>query len=279
MITACVIGWPIAHSRSPLIHGYWLKQYGIDGSYTRQPVEPASLAAFIADLPQSGLAGCNVTLPHKEAVFGLVTPADASTERLGAVNTLFLRDGHALGTNTDGEGFINSLQSSVPGFNITNERAMVLGAGGASLAVVNAILEQGASEVVVANRTLEKAEQLRQRFGPKVLPLVWDEAGDQLTECGLLVNTTSLGMKGQPEVGLNMSRLPVEAIVTDIVYTPLRTKFLVDATARGNRTVDGLGMLLHQAVRGFSLWFGVTPQVTDELHDLVARDIDPDYKR
>ena len=279
MINACVIGWPISHSRSPLIHGYWLKRYGIEGSYTRRPVEPASLAAFIADLPQSGLAGCNVTLPHKEAVFGMVTRADESTERLGAVNTVFLRDGQTFGTNTDGEGFINSLRSSVPNFDIANGRVMVLGAGGASLAVVNAILEQGVSEVVVANRTLEKAEQLRRRFGPKVVPLAWDEAADQLAECGLLVNTTSLGMHGQPEIVLDLSRLPVDAVVTDIVYTPLRTKLLADAAARGNRAVDGLGMLLHQAVRGFSLWFGVMPQVTSELHDLVARDIDPDYKR
>lgn len=279
MINACVIGWPIAHSRSPLIHGYWLKQYAIDGSYTRQPVEPASLAAFIADLPQAGLAGCNVTLPHKEAVFAMVSRADESTERLGAVNTVFMRNGRTLGTNTDGEGFINSLRSSVPGFNILNDRVVVLGAGGASLAVVNAVLEQGASEVVVANRTLEKAEQLRQRFGSKVLPLAWDKASDQLTECGLLVNTTSLGMKGQPELAVDLSRLPVEAVVTDIVYTPLRTKLLSDAAARGNRAVDGLGMLVHQAVRGFSLWFGVTPHVTHELYDLVARDIDPDYKR
>lgn len=279
MINACVIGWPIAHSRSPLIHGHWLKQYGIDGSYTRQPVEPSSLSAFIASLGQAGLAGCNVTLPHKEAVFGLVTRADESTERLGAVNTVFLRDGDAFGTNTDGEGFINSLRSSVPGFNIANGRAIVLGAGGASLAVVNAILEQGASEVVVANRTLEKAEQLRQRLGRKVQPLAWDKVSDQLGECELLVNTTSLGMKGQPELVVDLSRLPVGAVVTDIVYTPLRTKLLADAAARGNRAVDGLGMLLHQAVRGFSLWFGVTPQVTDELHDLVARDIDPDYTR
>jgi shikimate dehydrogenase len=279
MINACVIGWPIAHSRSPLIHGYWLKKYAIDGSYIRRPVEPASLAAFIANLSQAGLAGCNVTLPHKEAVFGLVTRADESTERLGAVNTVFLRDGHTFGTNTDGEGFINSLRSSVHGFSIANSRVMILGAGGASLAVVNAVLEQGASEVVVANRTLEKAEQLRQRFGPRVLPLSWDEAGDQAVDCELLVNTTSLGMSGQSELVFDLSRLPVEAVVTDIVYTPLRTRLLVDAAARGNRTVDGLGMLLHQAVRGFSLWFNVTPQVTDELHDLVARDIDPDYRR
>jgi shikimate dehydrogenase len=273
MINACVIGWPIAHSRSPLIHGYWLKQYGIGGSYTRRPVEPAHLAEFISKLSQSGLAGCNVTLPHKEAVFGLVTPADASTERLGAVNTLFLRDGRAVGTNTDGEGFINSLRSSVPGINIANGRVMVLGAGGASLAVVNAILEQGASEVVVANRTFEKAEQLRQRFGPKVLPLEWDEAGDQLTECGLLVNTTSLGMKGQPEIGLNMSRLPVDAVVTDIVYTPLETPFLEQARLRGNRTLNGLGMLLHQGPLGWKAWFGIEPKVTPELRKLLEQSL------
>lgn len=279
MINACVIGWPISHSRSPLIHGYWLKQFGIDGSYTRQPVEPGALADFISTLDQAGYAGCNVTIPHKEAVFELVARADDTTERLGAVNTLFRRDGKTLGTNTDGEGFINSLRHSAPGLQLNGNRAVVLGAGGASLAVVNAILEQGAAEVAVANRTLEKAEVLRRRFGKRVLPLAWGEAADQLDDCSLLVNTTSLGMKGQPLLEVDLSRLPPQATVTDIVYTPLRTKLLEDAAARGNVVVEGLGMLLHQAVRGFSLWFGVTPQVTDELHDLVARDIDPDYRR
>lgn len=279
MIKACVIGWPISHSRSPLIHGYWLKQHGIDGSYIRQPVEPSSLPAFIHGLGKAGLAGCNVTIPHKESVFGLVTPADETTERLGAVNTVYLRDGKALGTNTDGEGFINSLRQSVPGLGLTNARAMVLGAGGASLAVVNAILEQGANQVVVANRTRHKAEQLRQRFGVRVVPISWDAAEDELADCSLLVNTTSLGMKGQPELGIGLSKLPQTAVVTDIVYTPLRTKLLDDAAARGNKVVEGLGMLLHQAVRGFSLWFGVTPVVTPELYDLVARDIEPDGAR
>lgn len=279
MTKACVIGWPISHSRSPLIHGYWLKLHGINGSYTRQPVEPSSLADFIGRLEGAGYAGCNVTIPHKEAVFGLVTRADASTERLGAVNTVYLHNGKILGTNTDGEGFINSLKQGAPGLELANSRALVLGAGGASLAVVNAILEQGANEVAVANRTREKADQLRMRFGERVLPIRWDEAEDHLAECSLLVNTTSLGMKGQPDLDLRLTRLPQKAVVTDIVYTPLRTRLLDEAAARGNIVSEGLGMLLHQAVRGFSLWFGVMPQVTRELHDLVARDIDPAFAR
>ncbi|MCA3561338.1 MAG: shikimate dehydrogenase [Aestuariivirga sp.] len=279
MTKACVIGWPISHSRSPLIHGYWLKLHGINGSYTRQPVEPSSLADFIGRLEGAGYAGCNVTIPHKEAVFGLVTRADASTERLGAVNTVYLHNGKILGTNTDGEGFINSLKQGAPGLELANSRALVLGAGGASLAVVNAILEQGANEVAVANRTREKADQLRMRFGERVLPIRWDEAEDHLAECSLLVNTTSLGMKGQPDLDLRLTRLPQKAVVTDIVYTPLRTRLLDEAAARGNIVSEGLGMLLHQAVRGFSLWFGVMPQVTPELHDLVARDIDPAFAR
>jgi shikimate dehydrogenase len=277
MIKACVIGWPINHSRSPLIHGYWLKQHGIAGSYTRQPVEPQALAEFLNGLARNGFAGCNVTIPHKENVYRLVTKADESTERLGAVNTVFLRDGRLLGTNTDGEGFINSLRQSVPSISFNNGRAIVLGAGGAALAVVNAILENGAAEVVVANRTVEKAEALRQRFGARVTPVAWDNAAEQLSECGLLVNTTSLGMKGQPELAIDLSRLDRSAVVTDIVYTPLRTRLLDHAAGRGNMVVEGLGMLLHQAVRGFSLWFGVTPEVTAELHALVARDIDPGY--
>ena len=279
MKKACVIGWPISHSRSPLIHGYWLKQYGIEGSYTRQPVEQAALAEFLSSLGMNGYVGCNVTIPHKESAFHLVTPADPSTERLGAVNTVYLRDGKTLGTNTDGEGFINSLLNSVPDLALKNTRVVILGAGGASLAVVNAILEQGAGEVVVLNRTLEKAEQLRRRFGERVTPAEWHKAADQLSECSLLVNTTSLGMKGQPDLNLDLTRLNTSAVVTDIVYTPLRTQLLENASSRGNRVVEGLGMLLHQAVRGFSLWFGVTPKVTQELYDLVACDIDPDYQR
>lgn len=279
MIKACVIGWPISHSRSPLIHGYWLRQHGIDGSFTRQPVEPSGLGEFLNSLEAAGYAGCNVTIPHKENAYGLVTPADETTRRLGAVNTVYVKEGQTFGTNTDGEGFLNSLRQSLPHFSLQGSRAVVLGAGGASLAIVNALLEQGASEVAVANRTPEKAEALRRRFGPRIRPVAWERAVDELSDSSLLVNTTSLGMKGQPDLILDLSRLPSSAVVTDIVYTRLRTKLLVDAAARGNPVVEGLGMLLHQAVRGFSLWFGTRPEVTSDLHDLVARDIDPGYRR
>jgi shikimate dehydrogenase len=279
MIKACVIGWPISHSRSPLIHGYWLKKHDLDGSYTRQPVEPTALGAFISGLADAGYAGCNVTIPHKEKVFRMVVPADGTTERLAAVNTVFRRDGKTYGTNTDGEGFIGSLTQSVPGLLLKDIRAVVLGAGGASLAVVNALLEQGVAEIALANRTEEKSAELRARFGPRVKPVAWSTAADQLADCSLLVNTTSLGMKGQQPLELDLSLLNIDAVVTDIVYTPLRTLLLEQAAERGNPIVEGLGMLLHQAVRGFSLWFGVTPQVTDDLYDLVARDIDPDYRK
>lgn len=279
MIRSCVIGWPISHSRSPMIHGYWLNRYRIEGSYTRQPVEPAALHAFISDLEKAGLAGCNVTLPHKEAVFRLVIPADETTERLGAVNTVYIKNGKTYGTNTDGEGFIGSLRQSAPSLKLAGSCAVVLGAGGAALAVVNALLEQDVAEVAVANRTLQKSQDLRERFGKRVVPVAWAEAAARLPECDLLVNTTSLGMTGQPGLDLEISGLNPQAVVTDIVYTPLRTELLRRAMAQGNQTVEGLGMLLHQAVRGFSLWFGVTPEVTEELYGLVARDIDPDYRR
>ena len=277
MIRACVIGWPISHSRSPIIHGYWLRKHRIDGSYTRLPVEPEKLGDFIATLSQQGLSGCNVTLPHKESVYGLVTIADEATRKLGAVNTVYQRDGATLGINTDGEGFLNSLKSGAPSFSIRNGRAVVLGAGGAALAIVNALLNEGAEDVVVVNRSLEKAEALRTRFGNKVKPANWESRAGVLSEAELLVNTTSLGMTGQPDLDIDLSRLPASAVVTDIVYTPLRTKLLDDAAARGHVVVEGLGMLLHQAVRGFELWFGVRPEVTAELHDLVATDIAPKH--
>lgn len=278
MIKACVIGWPIGHSRSPLIHGYWLKQHKIEGNYTRLPVEPAKLSDFFANFATSGYAGCNVTIPYKESAFSLVTPADESTRRLGAVNTVYLRDGQILGTNTDGEGFINSLGKAAADLNLSNTRAVVLGAGGAAASIVAALLLQGVSEISILNRTSEKAARLRERFGAKVNSVDWSLRNDAIADCRLLVNTTSLGMKGQPELDIDLSRLPSHALVTDIVYTPLRTTLLDDAARRGNPVVEGLGMLLHQAVRGFELWFGIRPVVTAELHDLVARDIDPAYR-
>jgi shikimate dehydrogenase len=279
MIKACVIGWPISHSRSPMIHGYWLKQHRIDGAYTRQPVQPEHLATFIRDLRTQGYAGCNVTLPHKETVFQLVTPADDTVRRLQAVNTVYRNDGRWHGTNTDGEGFINSLAAGAPGLALRGNRAVLLGAGGASVAIINALIENGVREIAVANRSREKAEALADRFGRVVRPYGWGSRNDLLGEASLLVNTTSLGMSGQPPLELDLARLDPNAVVTDIVYTPLRTALLNGAAARGNRIVEGLGMLLHQAVRGFHLWFGVRPDVTDELYRLIATDIDPDHGR
>jgi shikimate dehydrogenase len=279
MIKACVIGWPISHSRSPMIHGYWLKQHGIDGSYTRQPVEPGSLPAFVETLRANGFAGCNVTLPHKEAMFRLVTPADDSVKRLQAVNTVYWSDGRWRGTNTDGEGFINSIKAGAPALALRGSRAVLLGAGGASVAIVNALLENGVREIAITNRSAEKTEALAARFGSALKPHDWSVRNDLLADAALLVNTTSLGMTGQPPLDIDLAKLSDKTVVTDIVYSPMRTALLNDAAARGNTVVEGLGMLLHQAVRGFQLWFGVRPEVTSELYRLVANDIDPDYAR
>lgn len=277
MKKACVIGWPISHSRSPLIHNYWLKLYGIAGEYCRLPVEPAGLERFIADLQRSEFAGCNVTIPHKERAFQFVTPADGMTMRLGAVNTIYLDDGICFGTSTDGEGFIANLLTRAPQLKFRNEKAVILGAGGAAMAIAGALLDQGISEIAVSNRTLERSQQLRLKFGPSIKPEPWDSRNEVLAECALLVNATALGMKSQPPLDIDLGRLPIVSIVTDIVYSPLRTPLLVEAARRGHQTVNGLGMLLHQAVRGFELWFGKRPEVTPALYDLVARDIDAEY--
>ncbi|QIG48208.1 shikimate dehydrogenase [Nordella sp. HKS 07] len=276
---ACVIGWPISHSRSPLIHGYWLKRYGIAGSYERLPVKPEELSAFFSSLMANGLAGCNVTLPHKEAAFRAVRTADAATARLSVVNTVFARDGELWGTSTDGEGFLASLAAGHPGWRAAGQSVVILGAGGATRALVGALLDAGAGRIFIANRTRAKAEELKRDFGCRAEPHDWAEASDLLRHADLVINTTSLGMTGQPALEIDLGNLPNTALVTDIVYTPLETDLLKRAEARGNPIVPGLGMLLHQAVRGFELWFGTRPEVTDDLYDLVARDIDPGYRR
>ena len=272
MKKTCVIGWPIAHSRSPLIHSYWLRKYGIAGEYTRIPVEPARLKEFVTSIEARGFAGCNVTIPHKETVFRLITPADNLTSKLGVANTLFVRDRRVFGTSTDGEGFLTSL-AAASGYETREAPALVVGAGGAATAIVGALVEAGTPRIYVANRTMERAEQLRRQFGKQVEPIAMTSAGQAMRDCHLLVNTTSLGMAGQGEFALGLKNLPEEAVVYDIVYVPLETKLLKEARARGNRTVGGLGMLLHQAVRGFQLWFGTKPEVTQELYDLVAADV------
>lgn len=270
---ACVIGWPISHSRSPLIHNYWLKKYGIDAVYEIQPVEAHKVAEFISTLPSSRFVGCNVTIPHKETVFETVGNVDEVARRLGAVNTVYLRNETICGTNTDGEGFVASLEHTHPAFCLENKTAIVIGAGGAAKAIVGALLDRKAERIGIINRTRTRTQNLQKLFGSRVFEITGANADNELKKCELLVNTTSLGMEGQPPLEQDLESLNPGALVADIVYTPLETAFLQRARDRGNPTLGGLGMLLHQAVRGFELWFGVKPEVTTELYGLVAADV------
>jgi shikimate dehydrogenase len=268
---ACLIGWPVAHSRSPLIHKYWLDTLGIAGDYRIEPVRPEAVADFVSHLAARGYVGCNVTIPHKESVLALTVP-DAPALAVGAANTLWFEDGVLRATNTDVEGFIGNLDASAPHWR-GGGHALVLGAGGSSRAVIFGLLERGMARVSVANRTLARAEDLAERFGPAVEALAWDEVVELMPRVDVLVNATSLGMAGQPPLELDIAALPTTAVVADLVYVPLVTPLLAAARARGLHTADGLGMLLHQAVRGFALWFGPTPQVTAELRALVEADL------
>jgi len=268
---ACLIGWPAAHSRSPLIHHYWLRTLGIAGGYVIEAVPPDEFKDFIFRLSLRGFVGANVTIPHKELALALSKP-DERARAVGAANTLWFENGELCSTNTDVEGFINNLDASAPGWDGC-EDALVLGAGGAAHAVVFGLLDRGIKRVHLANRTIARARALADQFGANVLPVAWDAQGDILPRTGLLVNTTSLGMKGQPPLELDVGRLPSHAVVADLVYVPLDTPLLAAARAHGLKTVDGLGMLLHQAVRGFELWFGRRPEVTAELRALVEADL------
>ena len=268
---ACLIGWPAAHSRSPLIHHYWLRTLGIEGGYNIEAVPPEGFAEFVLHLSAHGFVGANVTRPHKERALALSKP-DARARSVGAANTLWYEGGELRSTNTDIEGFVGNLDACAPGWDRI-EDALVLGAGGASRAVVFGLIERGIKRVHLANRTMERARALSDQFGASVHPVAWGATGDLLPRVSLLVNTTSLGMHGQPALELDAGLLPSHAVVADLVYVPLQTPLLAAARARGLRTADGLGMLLHQAVRGFELWFGRRPQVTSELRDLVEADL------
>jgi len=268
---ACLIGWPAAHSRSPLIHHYWLRMLGIEGGYVIEAVPPDEFKDFLFRLSLRGFVGANVTLPHKERALALSKP-DERARAVGAANTLWFADGELCSTNTDVEGFINNLDAWAPGWD-SAEDALVLGAGGSARAVLFGLLERGIRRVHLANRTVARAQALSNQFGERVVPVALDAIGELLPRAGLLVNTTSLGMKGQPPLGIDLARLPPHAVVADNVYVPLETPLLAAARARGLRTADGLGMLLHQAVRGFELWFGRRPEVTAELRALVEADL------
>ncbi|HTL65699.1 MAG TPA: shikimate dehydrogenase [Pseudolabrys sp.] len=267
----CVIAWPAGHSRSPLIHNYWIKQHKLDAEYRREAVPPDKFAAFVKNLRGNGYIGANITVPHKEAALALSEPDDRA-RAVGAANTLWYDDDTLRSTNTDVEGFLANLDVAAPGWDRGLETAVVLGAGGGARAVVFALLQREVGRVYVINRTRDRAQALKKKFGARVHLAGWNETTGLLGGAGILVNTTTLGMVGQPPLEINL-RCPASLVVADLVYAPLETGLLASARARGLRTADGLGMLLHQAVRGFQLWFGVRPEVTPELRALVEADL------
>lgn len=269
---SCIIGWPARHSRSPKLHGYWIKRYNIDADYRTEERSPEEFSAFVRNLAAHGYVGANVTIPHKDAALALSEPDDRA-RAVGAANTLWLDNGRLRSTNTDVEGFIEALDAAAPAWDERTESAVVLGAGGAGRAIVYGLIERGINTIHVVNRTLEKAQHFRDRFGATVHPAHWSILPRLLEGSKLLVNATSLGMQGQPELTIDLSTLAPDAVVSDIVYVPLKTPLLIAAEQRGLVTSNGLDMLLHQAVRGFELWFGVRPEVTTELFDMLSADI------
>lgn len=270
MTKACVIGHPVAHSRSPMIHGYWLRTLGIAGAYELKDVEPADFVPFITDLPRHGYVGANVTLPYKEAAYKAVAVRDDAAQAVGAVNTLWLEDGRLVGGNSDVQGFMANLDERVPGWCVPGCKALILGAGGAARAAVYAFKQRGA-EVQVINRTVSRAREVAQQLGARASG--WETLPQLLPQADVLVNCTALGMQGKEPLEIDLSSLKKSAVVYDIIYVPLETELLRQARSRGHRTVDGLGMLLHQAALGFRKWFGGDPKVTPQLRRIVEADV------
>ncbi len=267
---AGVFGWPVEHSRSPRLHGYWLDAYGIDGAYVPLPVRPEHFEQALRLLPAMGFAGANVTLPHKEAALKTVDESSALARRVGAVNTVVVRDdGSLYGDNTDAEGFVANLREGAPGWDASTGPAVMLGAGGVARAAGVALLDAGAPELRIVNRTASRAEKLAQELGRRAKVSLWVDRAHVLADAALLVNATLLGMDGQAPLDIELGLLAKNAVVTDTVYTPLETPLLRKAAERGNVTVDGIGMLLHQGRRGFAAWYGVDPEVTAELRAFV----------
>jgi shikimate dehydrogenase len=267
---AGVMGWPVAHSRSPRLHGYWLRTHGIDGAYVPLPVRPEQFVTAMRALPMLGFAGVNVTVPHKEAALAVVDRSDATARRIGAVNMVVIAaDGTLDGRNSDAFGFQENLRAAVPNWSPKSGPAVILGAGGAARAIAVALLEAGAPAIRVVNRAAERAERLSREIGGPFRVYGWSDRTSALVDAALLVNTTTLGMSGQPALELLLDRLPTTAVVNDIVYSPLETSLLAAAKVRGNPVVDGLGMLLHQARPAFAAWFGVEPAVTPALRRFV----------
>ncbi len=270
-VLAGVMGWPVAHSRSPAIHGHWIGQHGLNGAYVLLPVEPARLPQAVQALAALGFAGCNVTIPHKVAAMQLVDRVDPAAQRIGAINTIVVEsDGSTTGYNNDATGFIESLREAHPGWRADAGPIAVMGCGGAARAVIVGLLAQGAREVRICNRSPDKARALALEMGTAVCTVPWEQRHAALEGAALLVNTTNQGMQGQGALDLSLDRLPPDALVSDLVYVPLETPLLADARHRGHRTVDGLGMLLHQARPAFQAWFGVMPEVTPQLRSLIV---------
>ena len=269
-VLAGVMGWPISHSRSPVIHGHWISQWGLRGSYVPLAVNPVALPQALSGLAALGFAGCNLTLPHKVDALACVHEMDAVARKIGAVNTVIVNpDGSLRGTNTDAFGYIQSLHEAQPSWQAAQGAAVVLGAGGAARAVVWALADAGVKDIRLINRSPDKAHALAAAFGSPVRACPWEQRADALADAGLLVNTTTQGMQGQPALDIDLAALPLHAVVSDIVYTPLKTDLLMRAEQRGHPIVNGLGMLLHQARPGFAAWFGVMPEVTPALWQAV----------
>jgi shikimate dehydrogenase len=274
--TAFICGWPVAHSRSPTIHNYWIKHHKIEGEYIKKPISPQDFHLFINSLVENNYLGGNVTLPHKETAYELVKHLDPAAKRLGAVNTLWIENGKLHGANTDGYGFLANLDQFAAGWDNSDKKqqtAIVLGAGGAARAIVDAIASRGFENIKIVNRTVSRAEKIASVFGENITAHEWLELPKLMKNAGFLMNTTSLGMEGKAPLKVDLDPLPTNCLVNDIVYAPLETQLLKQAATRGLSVVDGLGMLLHQAVPGFEKWFGVRPKVTDELRRLVIDDL------
>jgi shikimate dehydrogenase len=271
-VMAGVLGWPVAHSRSPAIHNHWIEQYKLKGAYGLFPVTPQNLEAAIRGLAALGFAGCNITIPHKVEAMKLMDWVDPLARRMGAINTIVVQPNGSLhGFNNDGYGYIQSLRDAQPNWRADDGPIVVLGAGGAARAIVVSLMDEGATQIRILNRTRAKADALASEFGSIIQALDWSERHEALTGAALLVNTTSQGMHHEAALDLDLSCLPTNTLVSDAIYIPLETPLLAAARARGNTTVNGLGMLLNQARPAFRAWFGVMPEITDELHQIVVK--------
>ncbi|MGH1352744.1 MAG: shikimate dehydrogenase [Methyloligellaceae bacterium] len=273
-VKACVIGWPITHSRSPMIHGYWLKKYGIEGSYIKEAVHPRDFPDFFKSMKNHGLVGGNITVPHKETAYALADEVRDCAKAIRAANTIWLEGDKICAANTDTYGYMTHLKTSAPDWDKMDAPAVVLGAGGAARAIIHGLINNGVPEIRLSNRTKDRASELADFFGSRVKVVDWGKSQEALNGAGTLINTTTLGMTGSDALKIDLSPMKQDAVVSDIVYAPLETPLLAQAKQKGLTPVDGLGMLLHQAVPGFEIWFGVRPEVTPELRDLVIADLE-----